>query len=41
VTGELDDLQRFTEADAVPLDYVDLSETAEFAPEIMDGECSA
>jgi sulfite reductase (NADPH) hemoprotein beta-component len=41
VTGELEDLQRFTEADAVPLDFVDLAETAEFAPEVMDGECSA
>jgi sulfite reductase (NADPH) hemoprotein beta-component len=41
VTTELDDLQRFTEEDAVPLDFVDLAETAEFAPEVMDGECSA
>jgi sulfite reductase (NADPH) hemoprotein beta-component len=41
VTSELEDLQRFTAADAVPLDYVDLAETAEFAPEVMDGECSA
>jgi sulfite reductase (NADPH) hemoprotein beta-component len=41
VTTELQDLQRFTEADAVPLDYVDLAETAEFAPEVMEGECSA
>ena len=41
VTGELDDLQRMTAADTVPLDYVDLAETAEFAPEVMDGECSA
>ncbi len=39
--GELRDLQRLTEADAVPLDFVDLAETAEFAPEVMDGECSA
>ena len=30
-----------TEEDAVPLDFVDLAETAEFAPEVMDGECSA
>jgi sulfite reductase (NADPH) hemoprotein beta-component len=41
VTSELQDLQQFTAADAVPLDYVDLAETAEFAPEVMDGECSA
>jgi hypothetical protein len=41
VTRELEDLQRFTAADAVPLDFVDLAETAEFAPEVMDGECSA
>jgi sulfite reductase beta subunit-like hemoprotein len=41
VTSELDDLQRMTAADAVPLDFVDLAETAEFAPEVMDGECSA
>jgi sulfite reductase beta subunit-like hemoprotein len=41
VGAELSDLQQFTEADAVPLDYVDLAETGEFAPEIMDGECSA
>jgi sulfite reductase (NADPH) hemoprotein beta-component len=41
VTGELDDLQRMTPEDAVPLDFVDLAETAEFAPEVMDGECSA
>ena len=41
VTSELDDLQRLTAADAVPLDFVDLAETGEFAPEVMDGECSA
>ncbi len=41
VGGELRDLQHFTEADAVPLDFVDLAETSEFAPEVMDGECSA
>jgi sulfite reductase (NADPH) hemoprotein beta-component len=41
VTSELDDLQKLTAADAVPLDFVDLAETAEFAPEVMDGECSA
>jgi sulfite reductase beta subunit-like hemoprotein len=41
VTRELDDLQRLTAADAVPQDFIDLAETAEFAPEVMDGECSA
>jgi sulfite reductase (NADPH) hemoprotein beta-component len=41
VAAVLHDLQRLTEADAVPLDYVDLAETGEFAPEVMDGECSA
>jgi sulfite reductase (NADPH) hemoprotein beta-component len=41
VTAELEDLQRFTEADAVPIDFVDLAETSEFAPEVMEGECSA
>jgi sulfite reductase (NADPH) hemoprotein beta-component len=41
VTAELSDLERFTEADAVPIDYVDLAETAAFAPEVMEGECSA
>ena len=41
VTRELDDLQRLTAADAVPQDFVDLAETAEFAPEVMEGECSA
>ena len=41
VTNELKDLQRLTEADAVPTDFIDLAETGEFTPEIMDGECSA
>lgn len=41
VTAVLDDLQKVTEADTVPLDFVDLGETAEFAPEILEGECSA
>ncbi|MGE3176893.1 MAG: nitrite/sulfite reductase, partial [Vicinamibacterales bacterium] len=41
VSRELLDLQKFTEADAQPIDYVDLAESAEFAPEVMDGECSA
>jgi len=41
VSSELDDLQHFTEADAVPLDFVDLAETGEYTPEVMDGEGSA
>ena len=41
VTEELADLQQLTAEDAVPLDFVDLAETAEFAPEVMEGECSA
>ncbi len=40
-TAVLKDLERFTEEDAVPLDFVDLAETAAFAPEVLDGECSA
>lgn len=35
------DLQAFTEADAVPLDFVDLAESGEFSPEVLEGECSA
>ena len=34
-------LEQFTPEDAVPEDYVDLAEAGEFAPVIMDGECSA
>jgi sulfite reductase beta subunit-like hemoprotein len=41
VTRELHDLQSLTEADAAPDDFVDLAESAAFAPEVMDGECSA
>ena len=41
VTALLDDLQQLTEADAQPADYVDLGETGEFTPEVMEGECSA
>lgn len=41
VQRELLDLQTFTDADAVPLDFVDLAETGEFTPEVMEGECSA
>jgi sulfite reductase (NADPH) hemoprotein beta-component len=41
VSQELLDLTTLTPSDAGPLDYVDLAESAEFAPEVMDGECSA
>jgi len=37
----LADLERMTAEDALPADFVDLGEVAEFAPEVMDGECSA
>ena len=37
----LADLERITEADAQPLDFVDLAEEQEFAPVVQDGECSA
>jgi sulfite reductase beta subunit-like hemoprotein len=39
--GALADLERLTEADARAEDFVDLGEDREFAPEVMDGECSA
>ncbi len=35
------DLERLKAEDTVPADFVDLAESAEFAPEVMDGECSA
>jgi hypothetical protein len=37
----LADLERLTQEQSVPTDFVDLAEAAEFAPEVMDGECSA
>jgi sulfite reductase beta subunit-like hemoprotein len=37
----LADLERLTQQEAVATDYVDLAESGEFAPEVMDGECSA
>jgi sulfite reductase (NADPH) hemoprotein beta-component len=37
----LSDLEKLTAADAVPEDFVDLAEAGEFAPVVMDGECSA
>jgi sulfite reductase (NADPH) hemoprotein beta-component len=41
VAIELRDLQSMTQESAEPIDFVDLAETGEFAPEIMEGECSA
>ena len=38
---ELADLERMTIDDVVPDDFVDLGEAGEFAPEVLDGECSA
>ncbi len=37
----LADLERLVAADAAPDDFVDLGEAQEFAPIVMDGECSA
>jgi sulfite reductase (ferredoxin) len=34
-------LERFTAEDAVPDDFIDLAEAGEFAPVVLDGECSA
>ena len=41
VKALLTDLEQLTEADAMPDDFIDLAETGEFAPEVMEGECSA
>jgi sulfite reductase beta subunit-like hemoprotein len=38
---ELADLERLQPGDAVEADFIDLGEAAEFAPVVMDGECSA
>ena len=37
----LADLEKLTETDAKPEDFIDLAEDQEFAPVVMDGECSA
>jgi sulfite reductase (NADPH) hemoprotein beta-component len=37
----LADLEKLTEADAQPEDFIDLAEDQEFAPVVLDGECSA
>ena len=41
VKRTLADLESLTEAEARPDDFIDLAEDKEFAPEVMEGECSA
>ncbi|OLC49061.1 MAG: nitrite reductase [Acidobacteria bacterium 13_1_40CM_65_14] len=41
VKARLADLERLQPGDAVPADFIDLAEANDFAPEIMEGECSA
>jgi hypothetical protein len=41
VKQRLADLETLRPGDAVSTDFIDLAESAEFAPEVMDGECSA
>jgi sulfite reductase (NADPH) hemoprotein beta-component len=41
VKTALADLEKLTEADAQPEDFIDLAEDQEFAPVVLDGECSA
>jgi sulfite reductase beta subunit-like hemoprotein len=41
VKTTLADLERLQPGDAVPADFVDLGEADDFAPEVMEGECSA
>ena len=41
VKALLTDLEQLTEADALPDDFIDLAETGAFAPEVLEGECSA
>jgi sulfite reductase (NADPH) hemoprotein beta-component len=40
VKQALGDLERLVQAEAEPADFVDLGEAAEFAPEVMEGECA-
>jgi sulfite reductase (NADPH) hemoprotein beta-component len=40
VKARLADLERLVPGDALAADFVDLGETAEFAPEVMEGECA-
>ena len=41
VKAVLSDLEQMTPGTATADDFVDLAETAEFKPEIQEGECSA
>jgi sulfite reductase beta subunit-like hemoprotein len=41
VKTTLADLERLQAGDAAAADFIDLGEANEFAPEVMDGECSA
>ena len=41
VKTTLADLEALTDATAQPEDFIDLAEDHAFAPEVMDGECSA
>jgi sulfite reductase (NADPH) hemoprotein beta-component len=41
VKGRLAELETLRPGDAVLADFIDLAEATEFAPEVMDGECSA
>jgi sulfite reductase beta subunit-like hemoprotein len=41
VKTELADLERLQPQDAMESDFIDLGDAAEFAPVVMDGECSA
>jgi sulfite reductase beta subunit-like hemoprotein len=41
VKSTLADLERLQPGDAVPADFIDLGEAADFSPEVLDGECSA
>jgi len=40
VKQTLADLEKLQPGDAVDADYIDLGEAAEFAPEVMEGECA-
>jgi sulfite reductase (NADPH) hemoprotein beta-component len=41
VTAVLNDLQQLTAEQAAPEDFIDLAETGEFTPEVMEGECAS
>ena len=41
VKDRLADLETLRPGDAVPADFIDLGESSDFVPEVMDGECSA